>query len=186
MSQESDSQGLFPEITLPRPSLGTLRASVSLHPISKAHPSFHGHSNSHSWVVSYATSAPGHFFPITNPAQLRLISHSLRTWPKITLQQKRSETPSTSLSFQKPGQRLQECLTSPKELLVTILRTQPQGSEQLRWKASYPRGNREIPNAAVRTLILLGEWASQPFVTASISPFYIIFYPLKAREEMYQ
>lgn len=141
--------------------------------------------------LSYATSAPGHFFPITNPAQLRLISHSFRTWPKIILQRKRSETPSTSLSFQKPGQRLQECLTSPKELLVTVLLTPPQGSEQLRWKASYPRGNREIPNAAVRILILLGEWASQPFVTASISPFYIIFNPLKhsthmAREGMYQ
>lgn len=35
MSQESGSQGLFPEITLPRPSLGTLRASVSLRPTQR-------------------------------------------------------------------------------------------------------------------------------------------------------
>ena len=43
----------------------------------------------------------------------------------------------------------------------------------------------------LRTLILLREWASQPFITASASPFYSIFNPLKhstqmAREEMYQ
>lgn len=67
-----------------------------------------------------------------------------------SLAKKKSETPSTSLSFQTPGQRLQECLTSPQELLVTILLTLPQGSLQLRWKASYPHGNREIPNAAVK------------------------------------
>lgn len=131
MSQESGSQGLFPEITLPRPSLGTLRASVSLRPTQRPIlPSMVIPTVILRFILCHLSSRA--FLSYNQPC-------STQTDFSLTQDLTKNHSPAkkkrNSLYFSflsKPGQRLQECLTSPKELLVTILQTPPQGSEQRR------------------------------------------------------